>query len=232
MKTDADKAGVGAHLEIAAAHTACITKVWTRFPSVLVNRTAHLVHHKVEAHPLGSLVHRRHGLETWRVLMDGYEEEGGHRMAAPVSGNINPRARLDKMFSEGRDLGDMLASRERHCPVKNCRMGRSPTRDCAPASYRGLSKVCPLAIREIYQTLRAHVRNWTLSQRTYDGLGRHMAHDTSAPMEIGRGRGKKSGGKTGKGKVRKTNKRKTTVKRKEIAQLDAAYFADECRYCD
>ena len=48
----------------------------------------------------------------------------------------------------------------------------------APAAYRDLLKVVLLANRETDQTLRAHVREWTLAQRTFDDLGRHMAHDT------------------------------------------------------
>ena len=42
-----------------------------------------------------------------------------------------------------------------------------------PTAYRDLLKVVPLVIRESYQALRAHVRGWTLAQRTYDDLGRH-----------------------------------------------------------
>ena len=49
----------------------------------------------------------------------------------------------------------------------------------APAAYRDLLKVVPLANRETYQALRAYVREWTLAQRTYDDLGRHTTPDTS-----------------------------------------------------
>ena len=34
-------------------------------------------------------------------------------MAALLRGILNPRARWEKMYSEGRDLGDKLASREK-----------------------------------------------------------------------------------------------------------------------
>ena len=51
----------------------------------------------------------------------------------------------------------------------------------APAACRDLLKDVPVAKRETYHTLRGYVREWTLAQRRYDDL----AHDTSAPMDIG-----------------------------------------------
>ena len=56
----------------------------------------------------------------------------------------------------------------------------------APAAYRDLLQVVPVASRETHQTLRAYVREWTLAQRTYDDLGRHMAHDTLKRKEVSR----------------------------------------------
>ena len=59
----------------------------------------------------------------------------------------------------------------------------------APAACRDLLKVVPLENRDAYQTLRAYVREWTLAQQTYDDFGHNMAHDTSAPMDIGQVKG-------------------------------------------
>ena len=56
-----------------------------------------------------SLVPRRFGLEAWRVSKEEHEGKGGNRTAAL----LNPRARREKMYGEGRDLGDMLASWEK-----------------------------------------------------------------------------------------------------------------------
>ena len=53
------------------------------------------------------------------------------------------------------------------------------------------------------QAFRAYVREWTLAPRTYDDLGRHMAHDTSAPMDIGQVKGFKcKGGRERQGQER------------------------------
>ena len=62
------------------------------------------------------------------------------------------------MYSEGRDLGDMLASWEKD--VAQCEIAAAAGH--APAAYRDLLKVVPLANRESYQALRAYVREWTL----------------------------------------------------------------------
>ena len=70
----------------------------------------------------------------------------------------------------------------------------------APAAYRDLLKVVPLANRETHQTLRAYVRGCTLAPGTYDDLGRYMARDTSAPMDIVQVRDVKEKGEKGKGK--------------------------------
>ena len=48
------------------------------------------------------------------MLKDEDEEKGGNRLAALLRGILNPRARWEKMYSEGRDLGDMLASWEKN----------------------------------------------------------------------------------------------------------------------
>ena len=96
------------------------------------------------------------------------------------------------MHSEGRDLGDMLASWKKDVAqytVAACTDLQQAVRvatvmEHAPAAYRDLLKVIPLANRETYQALRAYVREWTLAQRTYDDLGRYTTPDTSAPMDV------------------------------------------------
>ena len=80
----------------------------------------------------------------------------------------------------------------------------------ARAAYCELLKVILLANRETYQTLRAYVREWTLAQRTCDDLGRHMAHDTLAPMDIGQveaAKGRCNKGKNGEGKEKGKSKK-------------------------
>ena len=80
------------------------------------------------------------------------------------------------MCSEGRDLGDMLGSWEKDVAQYRIAAGADLQQavqvatviEHAPAAYRDLLKVVPLANRESYQTLRAYVREWTLAQRTYD----------------------------------------------------------------
>ena len=101
------------------------------------------------------------------------------------------------MHCEGRDLGDMLASWEED--VAQYRIAAdtdlqqavevATVMEHAPAAYRDLLKVIPLANRDTYQALRAYVREWTLAQRTYDDLGRHTTPSTSAPMDIGQVKG-------------------------------------------
>ena len=70
------------------------------------------------------------------------------------------------MHSEGRDLGDMLASWKKDVAqytVAACTDLQQAVRvatvmEHAPAAYRDLLKVIPLANRETYQALRAYVR--------------------------------------------------------------------------
>ena len=122
------------------------------------------------------------------------------------------------MHSEGRDLGDMLASWEKDVAQYRVAAGTdlqqavqvATVMEHAPAAYRDLLKVVHLANREIYQALRVYVREWMLAQRTYDDHGRHTTPDTSVPMDIGqvkgtKGKGKK--GKKGKGKEKGKGKR-------------------------
>ena len=71
-----------------------------------IRRTVHaLLSTKCEGKALSlvSLVHRCFGFEAWRVLKEEYEGKGGNRTAALKKG-------WEKMYNEGRDLGDMLAS--------------------------------------------------------------------------------------------------------------------------
>ena len=95
-------------------------------------------------------------MEAWRVKKDEYEGKDGHRMAALLRGILNPRARWDGMYSEGRDLGDMLASWEKNVTPNNIAEGAdlhqaaqvATVMEHAPAAYRDLLKVVPLANRE------------------------------------------------------------------------------------
>ena len=135
-----------------------------------------------------------------------YEGKGGSRTAALLTGIVNPRARWEKMHSEGRDLGDMLASWEKDVAQYRSAAGAdlqqtvqvATVMEHAPAACRDLLKVVPLANREIYQALLAYVREWTLA-RTNDDLGPHATPDTSAPMDIGQVKGTEGKGKKGNG---------------------------------
>ena len=115
------------------------------------------------------------------------------------------------MYSEGSDLGGMLASWEKDVALNRVAAGAdlqqavqvATVMEHAPAAFRDLLKVVPLANRESDQTLRAKVREWTLAQRSCDDLGQHVAPDTSAPVDIGQVQGTKGKGKKdkkGKGK--------------------------------
>ena len=159
----------------------------------------------------GSLVRRRHGFEAWRVLKDEYKGKCGNRMAALLKGILNPRPRWEKMYSEGRDA------------VKNCRRRRSQVAtvmEHAPVAYRGLLKMVPLANR-------AHVRELSLTQRTCDDLGLQVAHDTSAPMDIGQAKGVKGKAKKGKKGKRKGKDKdeKDNGKAKGCAQMTLTLLA-------
>ena len=109
------------------------------------------------------------------------------------------------MHSEGSDHGDMLASWKKDVAQYRVAAGtdlqqavqEATLMEHAPATYRDLLKVVPLANRETYQALRAYVGEWTLAQRTYDDLGRHTTPSTSAPMGIGPVKGTKEKGKKG-----------------------------------
>ena len=116
LEACADLAKMGAHLDVAAEQTSFITHDGQDANSVARSKTVHaLIITKCEGNALSlvSLVPRRSGLEAWRVLKEGYEGKGGHRTTALLRGTLNPRARWEKMHSEGRDLGDMLASWEK-----------------------------------------------------------------------------------------------------------------------
>ena len=119
-----------------------------------------------EALALVSLVPESHGFEAWRVLKDEYEGKGGNRMAALLRGILNPRARWENMHSEGRDLGEILASCEKDVTQYRVAAGTaldqavqvSTVMEHAPAAYRDLLKVVPLANRESSPALRTHER--------------------------------------------------------------------------
>ena len=111
------------------------------------------------------------------MLKEEYEGKGGNRRAALLRGILNPCARWEKMYSEGRDLGVMHASWEKD--VAQCRYAAgvdfrqavqvATVMEHAPEAYRDFLKMV-----ESCKALRAHVREWTLAQRTNDDLGRHM----------------------------------------------------------
>ena len=85
-----------------------------------------------------------------------------------LRGIFNPRARCEKMHSEGRDLRDIFASCERDVAQHRIATGadfQKPVQvasvvEHAPAAYRDLLKGVPLENRESYQG-RAYVREWT-----------------------------------------------------------------------
>ena len=143
------------------------------------------------------------------------------------------------MYSEGRDLGDVLASWEEDVARYRIAAGADVQQQAVqvaivmehvPAAYRDLLKVAPWANRETYQTLRACVRQWPLVQRTCDDLGRHMAHDTAAPSDNGQVKGATGTGAKGKKSKSKGegDGKKDIGGAKGNAQTDDSYFAGEC----
>ena len=106
-----------------------------------------------------------HGLGTWRVLKEEHEGKGGNPTSALLRCFLNPRTRWEMMHSEGRDLGDMLASWQKD--VVQFRVAAradlqqtvqvATVMQHAPAAYRDLLKVVALGNRETYQALRVYV---------------------------------------------------------------------------
>ena len=100
------------------------------------------------------------------MLKEEYEGKGGNCTAVLLRGIFNPLARWGKMHSEGRDLGDMLASWKKDVTQNRVAAGTdlqqavqvATAMEDAPAAYRDLLKVVSLANREINQALRAYVR--------------------------------------------------------------------------
>ena len=229
LEAQADLAAMGAQLDVPAEQTASIKHEGLDGHRLLVSRPVHAL--LVFFH--GFLVPRLFGLEAWQVLkrmnMRGKVEIVG---SASARYSLNPRARWEKMYSEGRDLGDMLSSLEKDVAQDRIAAGADFQQAVQVATAVEL-KVVLLANRETYQAWRANARDWTLAQRSYDDLGRHMAHDTPAPMDIGQVKGAKGKGKNGqKAKARRKAKaRKTTVKRKGNAQTNDSSFPGECGYC-
>ena len=115
-------AGMGAHLDAAAEQTSFIDFEGLDAHSLLARRAVHaLVCHQVwRESSFSGFPARRHPLEAWPVITCEYQGKAGNRMAAFLRGVRNPRARWKKMYSERRDLGDMLASREKY--VAQCRV--------------------------------------------------------------------------------------------------------------
>ena len=118
---------MGAHLDVAAEQTSFIKHGGLEANGVTICSTVHaLLITKCEGKALSqvSLVPRRFGLEAWRTLKEKYEGKDGNRRAALLRGFLNPLAKWEKMYSDGRDFGDMLASRD---TVHKCRRCRPPT---------------------------------------------------------------------------------------------------------
>ena len=209
------------HLDVAAEQSSFIRHDGLDYNSLSRSKTVSaLLITKCEGKALSlvSLAPRRHGFDAWRVLKEEYEGKGGNSTAVLLRGIFNPLARLEKMDSEGRDLCHMLASWEKDVAQYRIAAGTdlqqavqvATVMEHAPAAYRDLLNVVPLANREIYQAVRAYVREWTLAQRTYDDLGRHTTPGTSAPMDIRQVKGtrvKGKKGKKGKGKEKGKGKR-------------------------
>ena len=218
--------------------------IWTslqnKHPSSRIIVSTRTVKCEGRALSLASLVPRRFGLEAWRVLEEEYEGKGGNRTAALLRGILNPRARWEKIFSDERDLGDMLASWEEDVAPYRIAVGAdlqqavqvATVMEHASAVYRDLLEVVPLTNRESHQVLRAYVREWTLAQRTYDDLGRYTTPDTSAPMDTGQVKGTKGKGKKGKKAKGKENgkSKKDNSESKGNAWTHGSYFAGECGY--
>ena len=157
LEVCADLANMGAHLDLEAEHTGCRTKVWTQPPCWWGGQLTRRSFTKCEGEALPSgFPWFLDVMEAWRVKKDEYEGKDGHRMAALLRGILNPRARWDGMYSEGRDLGDMLASWEKNVTPNNIAEGAdlhqaaqvATVMEHAPAAYRDLLKVVPLANRE------------------------------------------------------------------------------------
>ena len=91
-----------------------------------------------------------------RVFTEEYEVKVGNRTAVLLGGILNPRARWQKMDSEERDFCDMLASWEKDVAQYRVAAGTdlqqavqvATVMEHAPAAYRDLLQVVPLANRE------------------------------------------------------------------------------------
>ena len=167
------------------------------------------------------------------MLKEEYEGKDGYSTAALLREVLKPRARWEKMCSEGRDLGDTLASLKKvvaQYRIAACADLQQAVQEAvmehASAAYRDLLKEVPLANRESFQALRAYVREWTLAQRTYDDLGRHTALDVSADGHWASQRDEGKGQERGKARGKKGN-----GEAKCNAWTDDSYFAGECGYC-
>ena len=96
-------------------------------------------------------------------MLEGEEHEGkgGHRTAARLRGILNPRARWEKMYSEGRDLGDVLTSWDRDVAQYRAAAGAdlqqavqvATVMEHAPAAYRDLLKVVSLGKSRVLPSL-------------------------------------------------------------------------------
>ena len=128
---------MGTHLDVTAEHSSFVKHDGLDDNSLFISKTVRalpITKCEGKALSLVSLAPRRHGFEAWRVLKEEYEGKGGHLTAVLLRGILNPRARWEKMDSEGRDLYDMLASWEKDVAhYRSCRRHRPPS--SGPRSY-------------------------------------------------------------------------------------------------
>ena len=235
FEAQAGLANMVTHLDVAAEQSFFVRHDGLYDNSLLISNTVHaLLITKCEGKSRWLLNVRalKHGVPQTRVRGQRWKSHNSALKRHP-----QPTCQMGKMHSEGRDLGDMLVSWEKDVAQYRVAAGTdfqqavqvATVMEHAPAAYRDLLQVVPLANRETYQALRAYVREWTLAQRTYDDLGRHTTPDTSVPMDIRQVNGTRKKGKKGReGKERrKARARETTVKRRR----DDSYFAGEREYC-
>ena len=240
-------ADLGEHMEIAEKQTQFLNNDTMVERALQVSKTVYaLLITKTEGKALSlvSLVPRRHGLEAWRLLKEEYEGRGGNRTAALLRGILNPGAKWERMQSENKDIFDMLAAWEKDLAQYRMASGTdlhqtiqvATVMEHAPERYRDLLRMIPLKDRESYAALRAYLREWCLTQRSYDHEGGRAVSNTAstatAGMDIGQVKGKgKEKGKKGKGKYKGKKGKHDKGGKGGKGHEQTEYFAGECGYC-
>ena len=175
------------------------------------------------ARSLVSLVHRRHGFEAWRVLKEEYEGKGENRIAALLRGILNPRARREKMYREGRDFGDMLAHCEKDVAQYRVAAGAdlqqavhaATVMEHAAAAYRDFLNV--VGDLPSLACVRARVATGTVElQRSWATLhSTHVGTDTSGKQKALKQRARKARKEEERRKAKaretKVNRRRETI---------------------